>query len=207
MAHNPLSRPGGVEATRIDAMSEVLAQNWWAIALRGVLGILFGIIVFMAPVATMLSLALLFAIYLLADGVFGIVAAIRAAQRHERWGLLLAEAVLDIVMGVIAALFPASAVLAFVLVTAAWALLTGGLMLAAAFRLHISHGRWWLALGGIISILWGVLLVLAPLAGAVVLTWWLGGYALVFGVMLLILAFRLRHERGRAVGGGVTQRA
>ncbi|MEE8628207.1 MULTISPECIES: HdeD family acid-resistance protein [unclassified Methylobacterium] len=188
-------------------MASVLAQNWWAVALRGVCGILFGIIAIVSPVATVLTLALLFAGYLIADGVFGIIAAVRAAQAHERWGLLLAEAVLNILMGVIAAFFPGGAVLAFVLITAAWALLTGGLMLGAAFKLAQSHGRWWLALSGVVSLLWGVLLVVSPLIGAVVLTWWLGGYALAFGALLLILAFRLRRERDRPAGGALAQGA
>jgi uncharacterized membrane protein HdeD (DUF308 family) len=101
-------------------------------------------------------------------------------------------------MGIIAAVIPAAAVLSFVLITAVWALLSGGAMLAAAFSLHPAHGRWWLALGGIVSLIWGVLLVLAPVMGAIVLTWWLGAYAIVFGVMLLVLAFRLRAGRDRA---------
>jgi uncharacterized membrane protein HdeD (DUF308 family) len=121
----------------------------------GVAGILIGVVAFIAPGATLLSLALLFGAYLLVDGVFGIVSAVRAASRNERWGLLLLEAVANIVMGVIALVFPVSAVLAFVLVTAAWALLTGGIMVAAAFRLDQPHGRWWLALSGVASVIFG----------------------------------------------------
>ena len=82
-----------------------------------------------------------------------------------------------------------------------WALFTGGLMLAAAFRLHVSHGRWWLVLSGVLSLLWGVLLVLSPLAGAVVLTWWLGIYAFVFGILLLALGVHLR--RAGLTGAGL----
>jgi uncharacterized membrane protein HdeD (DUF308 family) len=180
---------------RMDAMSAVLAGNWWAIALRGLAAIVLGIIALAVPAVVMLSFALLFAAYLLTDGVFAIIAAVRAARQHERWVLMLVEGILDIVVGLIAAAFPVGAVLAFVFVIAAWALLTGGLMLASAFRLHLSHGCWWLALGGLVSIIWGVLLAIAPIIGAVVLTWWLGGYALVFGVVLLVLAFRLRRQR------------
>lgn len=205
---------GDPVAARMNDMNARLAQNWWAIALRGIVAILFGLVALFVPGAVMLSLALLFAAYLLVDGVFGIIAAVRAARSHERWGLLLVEALLNIGMGVIAAVFPAAAVLAFVLVTAAWALLTGGLMVAAAFRLHISHGRWWLGLGGIVSIVWGILLVIAPMIGAVVLTWWLGGYAIVFGILLLVLAFQLRSQHtasrwtARDAGtGGVQNRA
>ena len=188
--------PGGVASA--GPMSSLLARNWWAMALRGVAAVAFGLIALLVPGAAMLSLAFLFAAYLLADGIFGIVAAVRAARANERWGLLLAEGVLNLLMGLLAAFFPAGAVLGFVLATAAWALLTGGLMLAAAFRLDRSHGRLWLALGGILSLAWGAVLVIAPLAGAVVLTWWLGGYAVAFGAALLVLAFRLRRQRNLA---------
>lgn len=195
----PAPSGGGLDPARSgDAGSAVLARNWWAVALRGVFGILFGVVALAVPAAVMLSLALLFAVYLLVDGVFALVAAMRAAHSHERWGLLLAEGILNLGMGLLAAMFPAGAVLAFVLVTAAWALVTGGLMLGAAFRLHASHGRLWLLLGGIVSLLWGVALAVAPLAGALVLTWWLGVYAIAFGIMLLALALRLRGHRGSA---------
>lgn len=183
------------------AMSALLARNWWALVLRGILGILFGLVALFMPVAAMISLALLFSAYLLVDGVFAIVAAVRAAQAHQRWGLLLLEGVLNLAMGAIAFVFPGSAVLAFVLITAAWALITGGLMVAAAFRLNVAHGRWWLALGGIVSILWGLLLVMSPIIGALVLTWWLGGYAIAFGVMLLVLGFKLRAQHQSGASG------
>jgi uncharacterized membrane protein HdeD (DUF308 family) len=186
-------------------MSSLLAESWWLIALRGLLAIVFGIIALIMPIAVMLSLALLFAVYLFIDGVLAISSAVRAARAHERWALLLAEGVLDLIMCVIAAVFPLSAVLAFVLITAAWALLTGALMLATAFR--IGHGRWWLAFGGIVSIVWGALLIIAPIVGALVLTWWLGGYAIVFGIMLLVLGFRLRHHRVPRAGGTVANPA
>ncbi len=142
----------------------------------------------------LISLALFFAAYVLVDGIFGIVSAIRAAQKHERWGLLLAEGVLNIVVGIVAFLFPVGAVLAFVFMTAAWALMTGGLMVGAAFKLGREHGRGWMVLSGIVSILFGLALVVAPIIGAVVLTWWFGGYAIAFGALLLVLAFKLRKQ-------------
>src|SRR5271166_1182450 len=165
----------------LDAMSATLAQHWWTIALRGVIAVLFGLIALAAPGAALLSLALLFGAYLLMDGIIGLVVTVRAVGADARWGALLAEAVLNIVMGLIALFMPAAAVLAFVLLLAAWALITGALLLTAAFRLHASHGRWWLAFGGVASLVWGVLLAAAPLIGAVVLAWWLGIYAIISG--------------------------
>ena len=73
-------------------------------------------------------------------------------------------------------------------------------MLVAVFRLRKTHGKWLLALSGIVSVVWGVLLFIAPIAGAVVMTWWLGAYALIFGGVLLVLAFRLRKHRNEPSG-------
>ncbi|HVI30394.1 HdeD family acid-resistance protein [Hansschlegelia sp.] len=176
-------------------MSDLLAKNWWAMALRGVLAIVVGLIALAAPGVALLSFALMFAAYLIADGLFGVAGAIWAAQKHERWGLLLAEGALNLVIGVVAAFFPLAAVVAFALLAAFWALATGALLLASAFALTPAHGRWWMILSGVVSILFGVALLIAPLIGAVVLTWWFAGYALAFGAFLLVLAFRLRRER------------
>jgi uncharacterized membrane protein HdeD (DUF308 family) len=182
-------------AEQSDAMSAALAQNWWLIALRGVLAIIIGLIAFAAPVATMLSLLLLFSAYMFVDGVFAIVAAVRAARRRERWALLVLEGIVSIAIAAIAVLWPGITIVAYVLLVAAWAIVTGALMLGAAFRLNLDHGRWWLVLGGIASLVYGALLIIAPLIGALVLTWWFGAYALVFGVFMLVLAFRLRARR------------
>jgi uncharacterized membrane protein HdeD (DUF308 family) len=182
---------------RREAMNAVLASNWWAMALRGALALLFGILAFVLPGATILSLVLLFAAFSLVDGIFGIVLAIRGAGAGERWGLLLLNGILGVLVGIGAFVWPGITVLAFVLLVAAWALVSGATMLLSAFRLHTSHGRGWLAFGGIVSLLYGILLVISPMIGALVLAWWLGAYAVVLGITLLVLAFRLRRHRGR----------
>ena len=178
-----------------DPLNSVLAANWWVVAIRGVLGVIFGFIGLFFPGATIVSLVLVFATYLVVDGIFAIIAAVRAARRHDRWGMLTFEGIINILIGAIAVLWPGLTVIAFIIIMAAWAIATGALVLAAAFRLNIQHGRWWLLLSGAASLVFGVLLILAPIAGAVVLTWWLGAYALVFGGALLVLAFRLRSRR------------
>lgn len=175
-------------------LMQVLARNWWAFVIRGFLAVLFGIIAFAVPSAAMLSLVLVFAAYALADGIFVIIAAVRAAKAHERWGLLVLEGVVDILAAVAAVTWPALTVLVFVTLVAIWALLTGGFLLAAGFKVDGDHGRWWMILGALASILFGLALLLAPLMGALVLTWWIGAYAIVFGITMLILAFRLRSK-------------
>jgi uncharacterized membrane protein HdeD (DUF308 family) len=173
--------------------SENLAQNWWLFLLRGILGILFGVVALIFPGPTMLSLVLLFSAYTLVDGVAGIISAVRAIRRkEERWGWLIFEGAVNIAVAILAFLWPGMTVLAFVLLVAAWAIVSGALMTAAAFRLSVSHGRWWLLLGGLLSVGYGALLVATPLIGAIVLTWWMGAYAIAFGVALVILSFKLK---------------
>jgi len=177
-----------------EIMSARLARNWWAIALRGVFALLFGLVALLMPVTTLAALALLFAAYMAADGILAIIAALRAARRHERWGWLVFEGIADLIAGAVAFFWPLLTVLAFVLLMGAWAIVSGALLTAAAFRLHALHGRWLMLLGGAISLLWGVLVILWPLAGAVALTWWMAAYALLFGIALLVLAARLRRQ-------------
>jgi uncharacterized membrane protein HdeD (DUF308 family) len=178
-------------------LSEVLADSWWAVGLRGLLGILFGLICLLTPGIAVGAFVILFSAYMLVDGVFAIVSGIKAARNGERWGLLILEGIVDIAAGVIAFLWPLITLVALTWLIAIWAIVSGALMLGAAFTLNIDHGRWWLALGGIASVIFGILLVIEPLVGAVVLTMWIGAYALVFGVVLLILAFQL-HSRKEA---------
>lgn len=178
-----------------DEMSACLARNWWAVLLRGVLAIVLGALTLLLPAVSLASLVLLFAIYMLADGVLGIVAAVRAARRHERWGWLVVEGLLDIAAGIAALAWPGLTIIVFVSLIAAWAIVTGGALVLAALRLTKRHGRWLMGLGGVLSIAWGALLIFAPIGGALILTLWIGAYALVFGVTLVVLALRLRSQR------------
>lgn len=193
----------GAAFSEYEPMIAVLARNWWAIGLRGVIGILFGLVALFLPGATMLSLVLVFAVYAFVDGLFGIVSAVRAAREGERWGYLVLEGLVSIAAAAIAVFWPGITVVAFVFLIAFWAILTGIFELTAAYRLEFIDGRGWLIFGGIVSVLYGALLIVAPMIGAVVLTWWLGAYALVFGVCLVVLAFKLRarlerHQHGSA---------
>jgi uncharacterized membrane protein HdeD (DUF308 family) len=208
MAASTASGKGSISASdkaRCDALSEVLADSWWAVGLRGILGILFGLICLLTPGVAVEVFVILFSAYMLVDGVFAIISGIKAARNGERWGLLILEGIVDLAAGVVAFLWPAITLVALIWIIAVWAVVSGVLMLSAAFTLNIDHGRWWLALGGIASIIFGILLVVEPLIGAVVLTLWIGAYALVFGVFLLVVAFQLhsrKEERDRRAPAG-----
>jgi uncharacterized membrane protein HdeD (DUF308 family) len=189
-----------------DEMSSVLARNWWAIALRGVFAILFGVIALILPGVTIAVLVLLFAAYMVVDGIFAVVAAVKAARQHERWGWLVLEGIADFIAGTIAFVWPLATVVAVVYLMGAWGIVSGALLTAAAFRLNVLHGRGWMLFGGVVSLTWGVLLIIWPLIGAVVLTWWMAAYALFFGGALLVLAFRLRARRpDKPLSGAMAQ--
>jgi uncharacterized membrane protein HdeD (DUF308 family) len=174
-------------------MSFVLARNWWSLVIRGIIGILAGIIAFTWPGVTFRALLLLFAAYVLIDGVVDIIGAVRAADAGERWGALLFEGIVGILAAVVTIFWPAITAFALVFVIAAWAIITGIAEIAAAVRLrqHVS-GEWLLGLAGVISVLFGVFMLARPLAGALVLALWFGAYAFIFGVVMIALGFRLR---------------
>jgi uncharacterized membrane protein HdeD (DUF308 family) len=190
-------RPGvfAFDPTRSDALSEALAEHWWAVGLRGILAIIFGLICLLTPGIAVGAFVIVFAAYMFVDGVFAVISGIRAARSSESWGLLILEGVVDLAAGVIAILWPAITLVALVWIVAIWAIVSGALMLAAAFSLNLDYGRWWLALGGIASIVLGILLIIEPFIGAVVLTLWIGAYALMFGLLLLVLGFQLHSKR------------
>jgi len=173
--------------------------SWQAIVGRGIVGVLFGAVALLAPVTTALSLVIVFSIYLMADGFLAIASAFRAARRRSPWGWLAFEGVANIIASVILFFMPGLGMVTFVAILAVWSLIAGVLKLITVFRRERVPGRGWLAFSAIVSILFGIALILAPLIGAVVLTWWLGAYGLVFGIALLILGFRLRSLRRRGV--------
>ena len=173
-------------------MIDLLARNWWALALRGAVAIVFGIAALLVPETALVALVLLFAAYLLLDGILAIVAGFRAAERHQRWFALLAEGVIGIAAALFIAAYPEVYLLLFVYLAALWAIVSGVALLVAAFRLYRHEGEWMMLAAGALSILWGVLVLVWPAAGVVVWAWWIGAYALIFGVMMLSLAFRLR---------------
>jgi uncharacterized membrane protein HdeD (DUF308 family) len=183
-------------------MRLALTTNWWALVIRGLAGIAFGILTFVWPGITLVALVFLFAGYALVDGVVNIIGAVRAIEKHDRWGVLVLEGIVGIAAAVVTVAWPAITALALVYVIAAWAMVTGGLEIAAAVRLRsYIRGEWLLILGGVLSMVFGFLMIIVPLAGALVIALWVGAYSFVFGVMLLALGFRLR-SWGRSITAG-----
>jgi uncharacterized membrane protein HdeD (DUF308 family) len=180
-------RPGELEEVG------TLAHNWWAVLLRGIAGILFGIATFFAPAISLAVLVLLFGAYALVDGVLAVISSLRHRATNERWWVVLLEGIVGIGAGVVTFAWPHITAIALLYVIAAWALITGALEIAAAIRLRkvIDH-EWLLVLSGVLSIAFGVLLAMFPGVGALAVVLWIGAYALIFGVLLVGLGFRLR---------------
>jgi uncharacterized membrane protein HdeD (DUF308 family) len=179
-----------VEVTRLHV--NPLALDWWAVALRGVLAIVIGLVALFMPVVAIASLIYLFAAYMLIDGVLAVVAATRAMGRHGHWGLLLVEGIADLAAAAVAMAWPLITIEILIYLMAGWAIATGAFMLVATSRHPTHQGQWPMRIGAVISILWGFLLLFAPLLGALVVTWWIAAYALFFGGALLAMAYRLR---------------
>ncbi len=175
-------------------MFDMLMHNWWALALRGAAAIVFGFFALLWPGMTLWVLVLFFAAYMLVDGTFAIIAGLRAAERQERWWLLVAEGAIDLIAGLVAFAWPSIAILAFIYLAAFWAILSGVALLVAALRLHRSHGEGLLLAAGLLSLVWGIVVVSWPVAGEIAMAWWIGAYALIFGVIMLVFALRLRRR-------------
>jgi uncharacterized membrane protein HdeD (DUF308 family) len=185
-----------------------LSRNWWAVVLRGVLAVLFGVMALLWPGLTLEVLVLFFGAYMLVDGVFAIVAAFTNRTGHDTWWVLLLEGLVGIAAGIVTFVVPGLATLALIYVIAFWAIVTGVLEIAAAIRLRKEiRGELLLALSGIASIVLGVLLLAFPAAGGLTVAWIIGFYAILFGGMLLGLGLRLRkhgmQDRGASQGGNI----
>jgi uncharacterized membrane protein HdeD (DUF308 family) len=188
-----MNRPVELQAT-LDVGA--LAENWWAIALRGVVSILFGVLTLALPTLSLAAFILIFGAYALVEGIFNLIAAVRGGDASRRRWVLVLEGLVSIGAGIVAMVMPGLTALVLAYVIAGWALVTGALEIAAAVRLREEmRGEWALALSGVLSLIFGVLMAAAPAAGALALVLWIGAYAVVFGVLLLALAFRLRRWR------------
>jgi uncharacterized membrane protein HdeD (DUF308 family) len=174
-------------------MVNQLARNWWALALRGVFAILFGVLVFLAPGITLQTLILLLAAYFVVDGVGNIIAAFNNREHNNQWWVTLLEGVISILAGIGAFLWPGMTALILLYLIAAWAIVTGVLEVIAAIRLRKEiENEFWLGLAGVLSVLFGVALIVWPGAGVLTVLGLIGGYAIVSGILILMLAFRLR---------------
>ena len=172
---------------------ETLKRHWWVPVLRGVAAIIFGVMAFVYPGLTVAVLVLLFGAWVLVDGVFRVVGAIGHRASDPEWGFHLIIGILGIIIGFLTFHAPRITALALVIYIAAWALMIGATEIAMAIKLRREiKGEWFLILMGLVSILFAIMLLWNPIPGALALVWLIGSYAIVFGILGIILGFRLR---------------
>src|SRR5690625_418754 len=177
-----------------DQLALNLSRNWWMLLLRGLAAIVFGILTWLLPAISLATLVLLFGIYVMADGILGVWTAIKGRKRIDGWWVLFLWGLAGIGIGVLTFLAPGITALILLFYIAAWAIVTGVLEIVAAIRLRKEiRGEWLLILAGLASIVFGVLLMAMPGPGALALLWVIATYAIVFGIILVILAFRIRN--------------
>ena len=170
----------------------LLAQNWWLIAMRGLGALLFGILAFAVPGPALVAVVFGFGIYTLVDGVLTIVSAVRGTGGERRWWAMLLEGLLDIVAGILTFVIPSISAELIVILIAVWAMTTGVAEIRTAVRMrHEINGEWLLGSAGVLSVLFGALLFLTG-ANSLAVILLIGTYAVIFGLILIGLGFRLR---------------
>lgn len=178
-------------------MLSSLAKNWWVLVIRGAAAIVFGLLAIFWPAITLEILVLFFGAFVLVDGVFTLVSAFRGGQGLQ-W-LTIIEGLAGIAFGILTFLWPGTTAIVLLWFIAAWAIITGVLEVLAAIRLRRElEGEFWLGLAGVLSVIFGVIAFVFPGASALAIVVLIGIYAILFGVTLLVLAFRLRGHAGRA---------
>jgi uncharacterized membrane protein HdeD (DUF308 family) len=177
------------------SLLHLLAKNWWLFLLRGIAAIVFGILAFMWPALTLVTLVLLFGAYALVDGVFALIAAFRRGEGVPR-GWLVLTGLLGLAAAATTLFYPGFTALALVLFIGSWSIVRGVFEIVGAIQLRKEiTGEWLLILSGLMSILFGVIVFIAPGAGALALVWLIAIYSIVFGALLTGLAFRVRRYR------------
>ncbi len=189
----PANLETGSETKGVTVMLTHMARSWWALALRGVIGVLFGLTALFHPGSTIAILLTFFGAYILVNGIFTLVAAFRFSSQDERWGTLLVAGILGILIGGLVMADPNALAKFIVYIVAAWAVVSGIMEIVAAVRLRREvANETLLLLTGILSLLLGIALFIMPSAGIRATGWLIGIYALLFGFLQLGLAWRLR---------------
>lgn len=174
-------------------MVTLLARNWWVYALRGLAAVLFGVLAFIWPGITLLTLIFFFGCYAVANGVLSFILAAKAPKGYPRFSGIVLPGLFSLAAGVIAFIVPGITALALLLLIAAWAIVNGVMEIVAAIRLRKEiTNEWMLILAGVGSVIFGALFLMWPGAGALAMLWWIGSFAVFFGILFIALAFRLK---------------
>ena len=176
-------------------MVQALASRWWIFLIRGLAGVIFGIIALAYPGSALIALAILFGAYAFVDGIFALAAAFTGIAGTRWWALLL-EGILGLIVAFVVWTQPVFSTAVLVYAVAIWAIITGVIEIIAGFQLRdVINNEWLYILAGAVSIIFGILVFRDIDAGAIAIAWTIGIYAILFGIMQLGVAFRLNGLR------------
>jgi uncharacterized membrane protein HdeD (DUF308 family) len=178
-------------------MLSAIMQRWWILLLRGISATVFGVLAMVWPGITLLMLIIIYGVVALIDGIAGIALGIRGGAGGRTWWEMILLGLLGVIAGAVTFLWPGLTAVVLLVVIALWAIIRGILEIIGAITLRkIIQGEWLLILSGVLSIGFGVLLLLQPAAGALAVMWLIGLYMIVFGITTIALSLRLRRLRG-----------
>lgn len=183
-----------------------LAENWWLFVLRGIAAVIFGVLTFLMPGVALLTLVFMFGIYAMADGILAIASALRRSRSPDDppWWAVLILGIVSILAGIAAFLLPGPSAFALLMVMAAWMVVSGAFQIVAAVRLRKQiRGEWVMALSGLLGIVTGTLIAIFPGPGVLAMLIWIGAFAFVYGILLIVLGVRLRSFRRRTGAAAV----
>ena len=173
--------------------AQAIKDNWWMLASRGVLSLIFGLIVLLYTSVALKVFIYIFATYIIIDGLAAVTTAIRERGFLGRWAWVLFEGILGCIVGIVAFAMPSLIALVFLYVIASWAIMTGIIQVVAALTIRgFAIREWALGLAGLVSIVFGILLFLYPATALLTILWVVGIYAIVFGLLFLVRAFQWR---------------
>ena len=174
-------------------MKQYLAKYWWIFLLRGIFGVVFGVLAFVMPGLTITTLVLVWGAYALVDGVFSLWASATGNTKADDHWLVGLQGLIGLAAGILTLLMPGVTALGLLIAIAAYSLVVGVLQIAAAIKLREEiEGEFWLGLSGLVSILFGMFIIARPGEGALAVIWIIGAYAIIFGVFLISFAFRIK---------------
>lgn len=174
-------------------MVDFLARNWGWITFRGVVVLLFGLLTLLNPAITLVVLIIMFGAFALVDGVLMIISAVANRRQQPSWKSLLVSGILAVLIGIMTLMLPGVTAITLLLLIAAWAIVTGIAAIVVAIRLRKEiEGEWLFILHGILSVLFGTILIVFPGAGALAMVLWIGAFAVITGILLIAFSLRLR---------------
>jgi uncharacterized membrane protein HdeD (DUF308 family) len=187
------AEPTPADSPVVGELKEMAKTAWWLVLLRAVLLVIWGIITLSSPGIALFALVVVFGIYAIMDGVTAVVLGIQARKAEKSWGWIVAQGVISVLAGIVALVWPGLTALSLLFVVAFWAIVLGVSTIAEGIRSRRTDDRWgWTIAKGALDVIFGILLLVWPATGILALLWLVGIFAVAGGIVLAVLAFRIR---------------